>query len=248
MTPFLAEIFGTLILLLLGIGTNANVTLSQTKGQNSGWLLITVGWGLSVFAAVVVAGPYSGAHINPAVTVGLAMAGLFPWSEVPVFLLGQIIGGSIGVFLVWLNYKDHFARTDDPDATLGVFSTGPAIKNFPVNFICEVTGTFVLMFVILYFSEPEFKADGIVNARVGLGSIGAIPVALLVVVIGIGLGGTTGYAINPVRDLVPRIMHAILPIPQKGSSNWGYSWVPVLGPIMGAVIASIIYLFLSPLK
>ena len=246
MTPFFAEIFGTFILLLLGIGTNANVVLNQTKGQNSGWLLITIGWGLSVFAGVVVAGPYSGAHINPAVTIGLASAGLFPWSDVPLFMLGQVIGAGIGVFLVWLNYKDHFNRTDDPAAKLGVFSTGPAIKNFPINFICEITGTFVLMFVILYFSEPEFKADGIINAKVGLGSIGAIPVALLVVVIGIALGGTTGYAINPVRDLVPRIMHTILPIPKKGGSNWSYSWVPVLGPITGAVIASIIYLIITP--
>ncbi|MEM1134214.1 MAG: MIP/aquaporin family protein [Bacteroidota bacterium] len=245
MTPFFAELFGTLILLLLGIGTNANVSLNKTYGNSGGWLLISIGWGLSVFSGVVVAGPYSGAHLNPAVTIGLAVAGSFPWNDVFLFISAQAIGGAIGVFLVWLNYKDYFSQTTDSGVKLGVFSTGPAIKNIPINFINEVTGTFVLMFVILYFTNPEFTTAEMNDVKMGLGSVGALPVALLVVVIGIGLGGTTGYAINPVRDLIPRIMHAILPIPNKGSSNWGYSWVPVFGPILGSSIAAMIYLLLS---
>ncbi|WP_339839414.1 MIP/aquaporin family protein [uncultured Maribacter sp.] len=245
MSPFVAEFFGTFLLLLLGLGTNANVALNNTFGQNSGWIVISFGWGLSVFAAVAVAGPYSGAHINPAVTIGLASSGLFAWSEVPSFLLAQVLGGATGATLVWLIFKDHFASTKDQGTKLGVFSTGPAIKNYPINFLSEMTGTFVLMFVILYFTEPQFNTDLMSGNVVGLGSVGALPVALLVTVIGLSLGGTTGYAINPVRDLIPRIMHAVLPIPGKGGSNWKYSWIPVLAPITGAVIASLIYLYLK---
>jgi len=229
MSEFTAEFFGTFLLLLLGLGTNANVALNTTFGQNSGWIVISFGWGLSVFAAVAVAGPYSGAHINPAVT----------------FLLAQVLGGATGTTLVWLVFKDHFASTKDQGTKLGVFSTGPAIKNYPINFLSEMTGTFVLMFVILYFTEPQFNADFMSGNVVGLGSVGALPVALLVTVIGLSLGGTTGYAINPVRDLIPRIVHAVLPIPGKGGSNWKYSWIPVLGPITGAIIASLIYLYLK---
>ena len=245
MSEFTAEFFGTFLLLLLGLGTNANVALNNTFGQNSGWIVISFGWGLSVFAAVAVAGPYSGAHINPAVTIGLASASLFAWSEVPSFLLAQVLGGATGTTLVWLVFKDHFASTKDQGTKLGVFSTGPAIKNYPINFLSEMTGTFVLMFVILYFTEPQFNADFMSGNVVGLGSVGALPVALLVTVIGLSLGGTTGYAINPVRDLIPRIVHAVLPIPGKGGSNWKYSWIPVLGPITGAIIASLIYLYLK---
>lgn len=242
MTPFISEFFGTFILILLGLGTNANVALNKTYGHNSGWIVIGLGWGLSVFAAVAVAGPYSGAHINPAVTMGLATAGLFAWSEVPLFLLAQGLGGLAGATMVWVVFKEHFASTEDKGTKLGVFSTGPAIKNYPINFICEMTGTFVLMFVILYFTEPQLNPNLVTNSVVGLGSVGALPVALLVTVIGLSLGGTTGYAINPARDLMPRIMHAILPIPGKGGSNWKYSWIPVFGPVTGAVIASFIYL------
>ncbi|WP_020533430.1 MIP/aquaporin family protein [Flexithrix dorotheae] len=243
MTPFIAEILGTFILVLLGVGVNANMTLKGTYGNNGGWIVTSFGWGLSVFCGVIVAGPYSGAHLNPAVTIGLATSGLFEWKEVFPFIVAQMIGAMLGAALMWLNFKNHFNATEGDK--LGVFSTGPAIKDLPINFICELTGTFVLVFVILYITGPEISASGLEDAKVGLGSLGALPVAFLVVVIGMSLGGTTGYAINPARDLGPRIMHAILPIEGKGSSNWAYSWVPVLAPITGAVGASFLYLFIS---
>ncbi len=244
MTEFIAEIVGTFILIALGHSVNANVSLKGTYGQGSGWIVITVGWGLAVFCGVTVAGPFSGAHINPAVTIGLAAAGSFPWEKVPTFVLAQMIGAMLGAFLVWINFKNHFDQEEDPGTKLGVFSTGPAIKHTTINFICEATGTFILMFVILYITGPELTAKGMEEVKIGLGSIGAIPVAFLVIVIGMGLGGTTGYAINPARDLGPRIMHAILPIKGKGDSNWGYAWLPVVAPIVGGVLAALVYLAL----
>ncbi|MEQ9229347.1 MAG: MIP/aquaporin family protein [Cyclobacteriaceae bacterium] len=244
MTEFIAEIVGTFILIALGHSVNANVSLKGTYGQGSGWIVITVGWGLAVFCGVTVAGPFSGAHINPAVTIGLAAAGSFPWEKVPMFVLAQMIGAMLGAFLVWINFKNHFDQEEDPGTKLGVFSTGPAIKHTAINFICEATGTFVLMFVILYITGPELTAKGMEEVKIGLGSIGAIPVAFLVIVIGMGFGGTTGYAINPARDLGPRIMHAILPIKGKGDSNWGYAWLPVVAPIVGGVLAALVYLVL----
>lgn len=236
MTPFIAEIIGTALLILLGNGVVANVVLNDTKGNNSGWIVITTAWAFAVFVGVTVAGPISGAHLNPAVTLGLAIAGKFSWDLVPTYLAGEMIGAMIGAFLVWLFYKDHFSATEDEGGKLACFSTGPAIKNPFSNLISEIVGTFVLVFVIFYLAGPSFEAENISGATIGLGSIGAVPVAILVWAIGLSLGGTTGYAINPARDLGPRIMHAILPV--KGSSDWGYAWIPVVGPIIGAALAA----------
>ena len=235
MTPFIAEIIGTAFLLLLGDGVVANVVLKGTKGENSGWIVISLGWGMAVFVAVFIVAAYSGAHINPAVTLGLAVAGKFAWAKVPIYLLGQFIGAAIGAFLVWLHYRDHFAATPDGDAKLAVFCTGPAIRNTFSNFISEVIGTFVLVFAVLYLVSPEE----------GLTALDALPVGLLVLVIGLCLGGTTGYAINPARDLSPRLMHFLLPIPNKRDSDWGYAWIPVLGPFVGGALAGGLFLLLA---
>ena len=237
MSTFVAEIIGTFILMLLGLGVNANVVLKDTKGNNSGWIVITTGWGLAVYVAVLIAAPYSGAHINPAVSIGLATAGLFPWSEVPAYIAAQFIGAMLAAFLVWLNYRDHFNRTEEKASKLGVFSTAPAIPNTLLNLLGEITGTFVLVFAVLYFTDPKILESGQI---IGLGSLGALPVALVVWSIGMSLGGTTGYSINPARDLGPRIMHEILPIKDKGGSDWAYSWIPVIGPIIGGVLAALL--------
>ena len=235
MTPFIAEIIGTAFLLLLGDGVVANVVLKGTKGENSGWIVISFGWGMAVFVAVFIVAAYSGAHINPAVTLGLAAAGKFDWGLVPLYLLAQFIGGAIGAFLVWLHYRDHFNATEDGDAKLAVFCTAPAIRNTVSNFISEVIGTFVLVFAVLYIAAPD----------VGLGALDALPVGLVVLVIGLCLGGTTGYAINPARDLSPRLMHFLLPIPNKRDSDWGYAWIPVVGPVVGGVLAGLLFLVLG---
>ena len=242
MTPFIAEIIGTAILILLGGGVVANVVLNKTIGNNSGWIVITTGWALAVYVAVVVAGPYSGAHINPAVSISLAVAGKFPWSDVPLYVLGQMIGAMIGASLVWLTYKSHFDVTEDAGSKKAVFCTAPAIRNTFTNFFSEAIGTFVLLFTIFYFTNASINDTETV---IGLGSLGALPVAFLVWSIGLSLGGTTGYAINPARDLGPRIMHAILPIKNKASSDWGYAWIPVLGPIIGGSVAALVMLVLS---
>lgn len=239
MTPFTAELIGTMLLILLGNGVVANVVLKDTKGNNSGWIVITTAWALAVFVGVTVAGPASGAHLNPAVTIGLAVAGKFSWDLVPTYIAAQMLGGMIGAFLVWLFNKDHFAITEDEGAKLACFSTGPAIRNTFSNLISEIIGTFVLVFVIFHFSDPSISLNADPTAKVGLGSVGALPVTLLVWAIGLSLGGTTGYAINPARDLAPRIMHAILPV--KGSSDWSYAWIPVAGPVLGAVIAAVLF-------
>ncbi|MCS3795526.1 MIP/aquaporin family protein [Niastella sp. OAS944] len=245
MSPFTAELIGTMFLILLGAGVVANVILKGTKGNAGGWMVITTGWALAVFVGVVIAGPYSGAHLNPAVSIGLAIAGKFQWSEVPMYILAQLVGAMLGAFLAWCIYRDHFNETTDPDTQLAVFSTGPAIRNTTFNVLSEVIGTFVLLFVVFYFTEAEIKNP---QSPIGLGSLGAIPVAFLVWAIGLSLGGTTGYAINPARDLGPRIMHSILPIKHKGSSNWKYAWIPIIGPIIGAGIAALLYLLLNYLK
>ncbi|MEN1784040.1 MAG: MIP/aquaporin family protein [Bacteroidota bacterium] len=234
MTPFIAEIVGTFLLIFLGCGVNANVSLSKTYGQGSGWIVITTGWALAVYVGVVVAQPYSGAHINPAVTIGLAMAGEFSIYDVPQFILAQFIGAMLGAFLVWLTHLDHFKATEDGPTKRGVFCTAPAISNLPLNFISELMGTFVLMFTILFFTDASLAKDG---SLVGLGSLGALPVALLVWIIGLALGGTTGYAINPARDLGPRIVHALVPMANKGDHGWHYAWIPVLAPIVGSALA-----------
>ncbi len=242
MTPFIAEIIGTMLLILLGNGVVANVVLKGTKGNNSGWIVITAGWAFAVFVGVTVAGPISGAHLNPAVTIGLAIAGKFAWNQVASYIMAQLIGAMSGAFLVWLFHKDHFAITEDEGGKLACFSTGPAIRNTFSNMIGEIIGAFVLVFVIFYLAGPELSMSSATDVKIGLGSIGALPVAILVWAIGLSLGGTTGYAINPARDLGPRIMHAILPV--KGSSDWGYAWIPVVGPIIGASLAAYLYMAL----
>lgn len=239
MNPFTAELIGTMLMILLGNGVVANVVLKGTKGYNSGWIVITTAWALAVFVGVTVAGPASGAHLNPAVTLGLAVAGKFSWDLVPTYIAAQLLGGMLGAFLVWLFNKDHFAITEDEGAKLACFSTGPAIRNTFSNLISEIIGTFVLVFVIFHFSDPSISLNADPAAKVGLGSVGALPVTLLVWAIGLSLGGTTGYAINPARDLAPRIMHAILPV--KGGSDWGYAWVPVAGPVLGSILAAVLY-------
>ncbi|MEN8226768.1 MAG: MIP/aquaporin family protein [Bacteroidota bacterium] len=242
MNEFIAEFIGTFLLILLGNGVVANVVLKGTKGHDGGWIVIALGWGLGVFVGVAVAGPVSGAHINPAVTLGLATAGLFSWSQVIPFILAQLAGAAAGAFTVWLFYRHHFNLTEDSGAQLACFSTAPAIRKPVSNFISEVIGTFVLIFVILYIAEPSLTLGGEVEANIGLGTLGALPVALLVTAIGLSLGGTTGYAINPARDLSPRIMHALLPMDHKRSSDWKYSWIPVIGPFSGALVAALLFL------
>ena len=239
MTPFMAELIGTMLMILLGNGVVANVLLNDTKGNNGGWMVITAAWGFAVFVGVTVAGPYSGAHFNPAITIGLAIAGKFPWSNVVPYITAQFLGAFIGATLVWISYYDHYKRTDNQGSILATFSTGPAIRHYAVNLGAEIIGTFVLFFTILYITGGEITPS---KTPIGLGSIGAVPVALLVWVIGLSLGGTTGYAINPVRDLGPRIMHALLPIKNKGTSDWSYAWVPIAGPLIGAAIAAFLFM------
>lgn len=235
MTPFVAEIIGTGLLILLGCGVVANVVLNKTAGNNSGWIVITTGWALAVYIGVVVAAPYSGAHLNPAVSIGLALAGKFNWESVPLFILAQFIGAMIGSLLVWAVYRTHFKATDNGSAKKAVFCTSPAIRHYPTNLISEIVGTFVLIFTILYFTDATITDTKTV---VGLGSVGAIPVAFLVWAIGLSLGGTTGYAINPARDLGPRIVHALLPIKNKIGNDWKYALIPAFGPIIGALLAA----------
>jgi glycerol uptake facilitator protein len=230
-----------MLLIILGDGVVANVVLSRTKGNSSGWIVITTAWAMAVFVAVMVVGRFSGAHLNPAVTIGLAVGGNFPWASVPTYIAAQFIGAFIGAIIVWLAYYQHFGATDDAGGKLAVFSTGPAIRNPVWNLITEIIGTFMLMFGVLGITGMTMGTDAI-NA----GALGSIPVAFLVWGIGLSLGGPTGYAINPARDLGPRIAHAILPIPGKGSSDWGYSWIPVIGPIIGAVIAALLWGALVP--
>lgn len=228
MTILVAEIIGTMLLILLGDGVVANVLLGKTKGNNSGWIVITWAWAMAVFVGAYSAVALgSGAHLNPAVTIGLFVAGITPAAEVPIYIIGEMVGAFIGAVLVFLHYYPHWKETADPGLKLAVFSTGPAIRNTAWNLVSEIIGTFVLMFAILA-----------IPATWGLP--GPFTVGLAVLVIGLALGGTTGYAINPARDLAPRIAHAILPIPGKGSSDWGYAWIPVVGPIIGAVIAALL--------
>lgn len=242
MTEFIAEFIGTMFLILLGNGVVANVVLKGTKGNNSGWIVITTGWALGVFVGVVIAAPFSGAHLNPAVTIALAIAQKFSWVKVGWYILAQVCGAFVGAVLVYVIYKDHFTITDDPSAKLAAFSTSPAISNRVTNLVSEIIGTFVLVFVIFYFTNAEI-ADR--KTPIGLGSLGAVPVAFLVWAIGLSLGGTTGYAINPARDLGPRIAHSLLPIRKKGKSNWNYAWIPIAGPFIGGTIAALLYLWLK---
>lgn len=244
MNEFCAEFIGTMILILLGNGVVANVVLKGTKGNNGGWIVITLGWGLAVFTGVAIAAPYSGAHINPAVTIGLAIAGKFPWAKVMLFVVAQMSGAILGALLVWLFYKPHYKATKDQGAILATFATTPGIRNLPSNFFSELVGTFVLVFTVFYIEGASIACTNLEDVKIGLGSVGALPVALLVTAIGLSLGGTTGYAINPARDLSPRLMHFLLPIKHKGDSGWRYSMIPVLAPITGAAIAAVLYLLL----
>jgi glycerol uptake facilitator protein len=226
---FGAEVIGTALLILLGNGVVACVLLNLSKGQNSGWIVITFGWGMAVMVAVFAVGQFSGAHLNPAVTLGFAIAGNIPWSDVPEYFAGEFVGAFIGATLVWLAYLDHWKETEDPGLKLACFSTAPAIRNTVSNVITEIIGTFVLVFGVLAFFANE------ATAATGLGGL---IVGLLVLSIGLSLGGPTGYAINPARDLGPRIMHAILPIAGKGSSDWGYAWIPVVAPLIGGALGA----------
>lgn len=234
MDAFIGEVLGTFILIVLGAGVVANVVLDKTGGQGSGYIVITWGWGIAVFVAVFITGNVSGAHINPAVTIGLATAGLFSWSLVPGYIVSQLIGAFIGAVCVWFHYRDHFEATEDTATKLGVFCTAPSIPNLVSNIYSEILGTFILILGVLYIAEPD----------VGLGALDALPVGLLVFGIGMSLGGTTGYAINPARDLGPRIAHALLPIKGKGDSGWHYAWIPIVSPTIGAVLAALVYLWL----
>ena len=231
MTPFVAELVGTCFILILGEGVVANTLLSKTKGGGGGIIVIAFGWAIAVFVGVFSTSAISGAHLNPAVTIGLAFAGKFDWALVPSYILAQFLGAMLGSTLNWLNYKQHLDATPDPSLQLACFSNEPAIKSTFHNLFSEALGTMVLVMAVLFMTK----------ATNSLGPLDALPVALVILGIGLSLGGTTGYAINPARDLGPRIMHAILPIKGKGSSNWGYSWIPVVGPTLGAILAAIVF-------
>lgn len=235
MNAFWAEFFGTAIIIVFGGGVVANVVLSKTKGHNSGWIVIIFGWAVGVFTGVLIAAPFSGAHLNPAVTLALVLAHKFSISLLPMYISAQLLGAMFGAFLVWLAYKKHFDATDDSDAILSVFVTGPNIRSYWYNVLTEAIGTFVLAFAVLYMAQPE----------VGLGALNALPVALVVLGLGASIGGPTGYAINPARDLGPRIIHYLLPIRGKRDSDWKYCWVPILGPLVGASLAAFIFLFFN---
>ncbi len=235
MSPFLAEFIGTMFIMLLGNSVVANVLLTKTKGNNSGLLVIAFGWSIAVFVGVFSSAAVSGAHLNPAITIALAAIGKFEWSNVPLYIVAQFLGAMTGSFLMWLAYKQHFDETGDADLKLAVFCNAPAIPNVFYNLMTEAIGTFALMLGVLFIAAPQNS----------LGALDALPVALLVLGIGLSLGGPTGYAINPARDLGPRIMHFILPIKNKRNSDWSYSWIPVVGPIVGAVIAALVFQLLQ---
>lgn len=241
MSPYLAEFIGTTLLVVFGNGVVANVLLTRTKGHNSGWIVITAGWALGVFVGVFCSQAASGAHLNPAVTIAMAGAGKLAASKVPGYILAQMLGGIFGGSLVFLFYREHFKVSTDADNKLACFCTTPNIRSLPQAFLCEVLGTFSLILPVFLMTEPTLTipapAGAVSQATVGLGTLGAMPVALLVFAIGLSLGGTTGYAINPARDLGPRLAHAFLPIPGKRDSDWSYSWVPVVAPITGALLA-----------
>jgi glycerol uptake facilitator protein len=245
MSNYTAEFIGTALLILLGNGVVANVVLKQTKGNNSGWIVITFGWGMAVFVSVFTVTDYSGAHINPAVTLGLATAGVFEWAKVPYYILAQMAGGAFGAFLVWIFYRQHVAITEDKDAKLAIFATIPAIRSNVNNLLSEAIGTFVLVFAVLYIAGPSITSTNLGDTEFGLGALGALPVGFLVFSLGLSLGGTTGYAINPARDLAPRLMHQLLPVAYKRDSDWSYAWIPIVGPTIGGVLAGLSYLLLQ---
>lgn len=230
MTPLLGEVLGTMILIIFGGGVVAGVVLKHSKAEASGWIVITFGWGMGVAMAIYAVGQFSGAHINPAVTIALAINGDFPWSRVPGYVLAQLLGAFIGAVVVWLHYYPHWEKTDNQDAKLAVFSTDPAITHTPSNLMSEVIGTFVLVLSVLAIGANDFTEG-----------LNPLIIGLLILAIGLSLGGTTGYAINPARDLGPRLAHWILPIAGKGGSNWKYAWVPVVGPLIGGAAGGLFY-------
>jgi glycerol uptake facilitator protein len=241
MSPYLAEFIGTALLVVFGNGVVANVVLARTKGNSSGWIVITAGWAFAVFIGAFCAAPFSGAHLNPAVTIAMVVAGKLAPAQMAGYLGAQMLGGLIAGALVFLFYREHFKVSDNADGKLACFCTAPNIRHLPQAFFCEILGTFVLVLPIFLLTSatiPFPTGDGTTDVTVGLGSIGLVPVGLLVFGIGLSLGGTTGYAINPARDLGPRLAHFLLPIPGKRDSDWGYAWVPVAGPIIGGVLAA----------
>ncbi|MFN8573704.1 MAG: MIP/aquaporin family protein [Gemmatimonadaceae bacterium] len=241
MNAYAAEFVGTALLILFGNGVVANVVLERTKGQNSGWIVITAGWGFAVFVGAFCAAPYSGAHLNPAVTVAMALAGKLDASLVPGYIAAQMAGAFVGASLVFAFYREHFKASPDADSKLACFSTAPNIRQMGQALFCETLGTFALIFPIFLMAPASVElpaSAGGVHAPLGLGSVGLLPVALLVFAIGMSLGGTTGYAINPARDLGPRLAHFVLPVPGKRDSDWGYAAVPVIGPLLGAALAA----------
>jgi len=241
--PNLAEFIGTFFLLLLGAGVVANVNLKNTiaEGQTP-WVLITSAWGFAVFVGVLISGQFSGAHLNPAVTIGLAVADKFSWALVPGYILAQVLGAMMGSWICYITYIDHYRATEDEAAIRSTFCTGPAIRNLKNNFFSEFIGTFVLVFGVLFIAVPNIEIEGVMVENFGLGALEAFPVALLVWVIGMALGGTTGYAINPARDFGPRLVYQLLPRKNK-DADWPYAWIPILGPIAGGAFAGLIYTF-----
>ncbi len=240
MNEFLAELIGTMLLILMGCSVVANAILDKTKGNGAGWIVITTGWALGVFVGVTVAAPFSGAHLNPAITLALALTGSFPWEKVFMFVSAQFFGAAVGALLVWMFYYKHLNVTVNPDNKLAVFCTSPAIKSPVHNFFSEAVGTFVLVYAVLHVASPEINDATGALVKVGMGSLGAVPVTLIVLAIGLSLGGTTGYAINPARDLAPRIIHTLAPITGKRDSDWSYAWIPVAAPLFGAVVAVVL--------
>lgn len=230
MSPYLAEFLGTCLLIVIGDGVVASVVLKDTKSENAGWLTVVIGWGIAVTLGIYVAGQTSGAHLNPAVSIALAFGGSFDWALVPGYTLAQIAGAAMGSVLVWLHYLPHWSKTNNASAKLSVFCTGPAIRSTGSNLLSEIIGTFILILGLLFIGANKFT-DGLNPLAVGL----------LIVAIGLGLGGTTGFAINPARDVGPRIAHFLLPIPGKGSSDWAYAWIPVVGPIAGGLLGAWVY-------
>jgi|TARA_B110000444_G_scaffold24157_1_gene20021 glycerol uptake facilitator protein len=244
MSSLLAEFLGTTILLLLGIGVNANTSLKNTIGnKDSNWVLVTMAWGLSVFIAVFITAKYSGAHLNPAVTIGLAVTGKFSWSLVLGYIIAQLLGAILGSWLAYVTYIDHYRATKDEETVRGSFCTGPAIRNYKNNFFSELIGTFILVFAVFYIAKPILEIEGEV-VNFGLGALDALPIGIVVWVIGMTLGGTTGFAINPARDFGPRLMYSLLPRKNK-KADWSYSWIPVFGPITGAILAGLLFNFLT---
>ena len=242
--PYIAEFIGTFILLLLGEGVVANVKLKKTIAEDqTPWALITSAWGFSVFVAVFITSQFSGAHLNPAVTIGLAVAEKFSWTLVPGYLISQLLGAMMGSWICYITYIDHYKVTSDEDSVRSTFCTGPAIRNLKNNFFSEFIGTFVLVFGVLFIAIPNIEIDGLEVSSFGLGALEALPVGILVWVIGLSLGGTTGYAINPARDFGPRIVYQLIPRKNK-DADWSYAWIPILGPFTGGVVAGFIYLLL----